>query len=119
MGNVDIVEVVGPVKGAVVYLYAEVESPEGGPAHVRYASTNATKLWVNGEQVADHEVYHAGNQYDQYSHPVELKKGKNTLLLKVCQNEQADSWAQGWQFMLRVTDELGAASPLTNTTVKN
>src|SRR5690606_37214044 len=103
MGNVDIVEVVGPVKGAVVYLYAELESPEAQQVEVRYASTNATKLWVNGEQVADHEVYHAGNQYDQYLHPVELRKGKNSLLLKVCQNEQTESWAQGWQFMLRVT----------------
>src|SRR5690606_35878376 len=103
MGDVDIVAVVGPVKGAVVYLYAEVESPEARPAEVRYASTNGTKLWVNGEQVADHEVYHAGNQYDQYVHPVSLKQGKNILLLKVCQNEQNESWAQGWQFMLRVT----------------
>lgn len=116
MGNVDIVEIVGPLKGAVVYLYAEVDSPEARAAQVRYASTNGTKLWVNGVQVADHEVYHAGNQYDQYTHPVELKQGKNALLLKVCQNEQKDSWAQGWQFMLRVTDELGAAVPLTNVT---
>lgn len=119
MGNIDIVEVVGPVKGAVVYLYAEVESPETRCAEVRYASTNATKLWVNGEQVGDHEVYHAGNQYDQYIHPIELQQGKNHLLLKVCQNEQTDSWAQGWQFMLRLTDEMGASVSLKNVTAED
>jgi hypothetical protein len=116
MGDVDIVSVVGPVKGAVVYLYAEVQSAEARPAQVRYASTNGTKLWVNGMLVGNHEVYHAGNQYDQYNHPVELEQGKNTLLLKVCQNEQNESWAQAWQFMLRITDELGGAIPLENLT---
>jgi hypothetical protein len=116
MGDVDIVSVVGPVKGAVVYLYAEVESSEARPAEVRYASTNGTKLWVNGQQLADHEVYHAGNQYDQYIHPFQLEQGTNRLLLKVCQNEQNDSWAQGWQFMLRITDELGGAIPVKNVT---
>ena len=69
----------------------------------------AYKLWVNGQPAGEREVYHSGNEIDQYSHSVELKSGENQLLLKVCQNEQTESWAQDWEFQLRVTDELGGA----------
>ena len=124
MGKIDIADAIGPLKGAVVYLFAEVECAQAQLAQVRYASPNATKLWVNGQLVSEHEVYHTENQFgqapdpssqfDQYSHPVEFKQGSNTLLLKVCQNEQTESWAQDWQFSLRVTDALGGAIPLVN-----
>ena len=38
-----------------------------------------------------------------------LRKGKNVILLKVCQNEQTDAWAQNWQFQLRICDPVGTA----------
>ena len=44
---------------------------------------------------------------DQYVAPFELKKGKNTILLKICQNEQEESWAQRWEFQFRITDPTG------------
>ena len=50
---------------------------------------------------------------DQYSGRGTLKKGRNEVLVKVCQNEQTDAWAQRWDFQLRVCDELGGAVPLT------
>ena len=36
----------------------------------------------------------------------------NEILIKVCQNEQEDTWAQLWSFQLRVTDHLGGKVPL-------
>ena len=53
------------------------------------------------------EVYHSGSMLDQYIAPFELKKGTNTILLKICQNEQEESWAQRWEFQFRITDPTG------------
>jgi hypothetical protein len=47
-----------------------------------------------------------------------LKAGRNEILIKVCQNEQTDAWAQKWSFQLRVCDALGGAVPLTVVTEK-
>ena len=40
--------------------------------------------------------------------------GTNVILLKICQNEQTESWAQDWEFQLRVCDGLGTAVLATN-----
>lgn len=109
LGMIDVAEALGPVKGAIAYAYHEFNAPEGGPAVVRYTSKNATKLWVNQQEVASNEVYHSGDAVDQYVVPIELKKGPNALLLKVCQNEQTEPWAQDWTFQLRMTDSLAGA----------
>jgi hypothetical protein len=42
-----------------------------------------------------------------------LKVGRNEILVKVCQNEQKEDWAQLWSFQLRVCDNLGGAIPLS------
>ena len=55
-----------------------------------------------------HRVYHSGSQLDQYVSRGLLRPGKNTILLKVCQNEQTQSWARPWDFQLRVCDPTGA-----------
>ena len=46
---------------------------------------------------------------DQYIATGALNEGKNTILLKICQNEQTEAWAQNWQFQLRVCDAVGTA----------
>jgi hypothetical protein len=38
-----------------------------------------------------------------------LRRGKNAILIKVCQNEQTEDWAQRWQFQFRVCDASGTA----------
>lgn len=119
LGNVDLNDKIGPEKGAVVYAFAEIDMPGAQAAQVRYASPNGTKLWVNGKEVANNEVYHAGGGVDQYVADVPLLKGKNTLLLKVCQNEQTEAWAQDWSFQLRVCEPLGGGLEFDNLTSQN
>jgi hypothetical protein len=99
--------------GAAGYAWAEFHVPADVTATIRWGSPNATKLWVNGEEIASHEVYHANQAMDQYTATAPLRAGANTILVKVCQNEQTDPWAQVWQFQLRVTDQLGG--PFENT----
>jgi hypothetical protein len=74
---------------------------------VRLGCINANKVWVNGKEVMATEVYHSGSMLDQYIAKCELKKGTNRVLLKICQNEQTESWAQDWQFQFRLTDLTG------------
>jgi hypothetical protein len=48
---------------------------------------------------------------DQYRAHARLKQGVNTILLKICQNEQTEDWAQEWNFQVRVCDASGQAIP--------
>jgi len=54
-------------------------------------------------------VYHGGSQLDQYVCSAQLKPGPNVILVKVCQNEQTQSWAKKWSVQLRLCDERGTA----------
>ena len=49
---------------------------------------------------------------DQYRVPAELKPGRNVILVKLCQNEQTEDWAQRYQLQLRVCDASGRAASL-------
>ncbi|AMV32675.1 hypothetical protein VN12_11165 [Pirellula sp. SH-Sr6A] len=108
-GSVDLAKLYNNEKGCIVYATAEFDSPIEGPAELRLGSIIGQKAWVNGKQVMANEVYHSASQIDQYIEPIQLKKGPNRILIKLCQNEQKESWAQGYQFMVRITDSTGKA----------
>jgi hypothetical protein len=108
-GNVDLNKALGKNMGAVAYAVTTFESPKEQTVDFRLTCTNANKLWVNGELVTQNEVYHAGSSIDQYITPVKLKKGRNVILVKACQDEQTEPWTQNWQFQLRVCDPTGTA----------
>lgn len=110
-GMVDLNEVIGKEKGAIAYAYTEFYAKQSRPAELRLGCINANKIWLNGELLTRNEVYHANTLIDQYVGKGKLKKGKNTILIKVAQNEQEEAWAQRWQFQLRVCDELGTPIP--------
>ncbi|MGB1709119.1 MAG: hypothetical protein ACPHF4_14910 [Rubripirellula sp.] len=106
-GEVDLAEAYNKEKGAIAYLFTEFESDEDRPAQARLGCINANKIWINGKLVMQNEVYHAGSMIDQYIADFPLKKGTNRILLKICQNEQEESWAQNWKFQFRITDPSG------------
>ena len=108
-GKVDLNKALGRFKGAVAYAYAEFLSDAERDAELRLGSTNANKLWLNGQLLSANHVYHSGAFIDQYVGKGRLKKGKNVILVKILQNEQSESWAQGWEFQLRVCDQYGTA----------
>jgi hypothetical protein len=108
-GIVDIAKAVSPYKGAVMYATAEFVSPGKQDVEIRLGTPNAWKLWVNGEPLFAREEYHRGMAIDQYRVKGTLKPGKNTILIKICQNEQDQDWAQRYQFQVRVCDTSGLA----------
>ncbi|MDB4632767.1 hypothetical protein OAG35_02675, partial [bacterium] len=113
-GMVDVNKAYGPLKEVTAYAFTEYESPSDQPAQLRLGCKNAWKIWLNGELVFARDEYHRGIRIDQYQLPVNLQKGKNTLLVKLCQNEQEEDWTVQWQFQLRVCDATGTALLATN-----
>jgi hypothetical protein len=107
MGKIDLTKLLDKHKGAITYAYKEFVSDKDQPAEIRIGCINAQKVWLNGELVISNAVYHAGSSVDQYRSPIQLRKGKNAILVKVCQNEQDQDWAQSWEFQLRVCDDTG------------
>src|SRR5262245_20130838 len=113
-GIVDLNKAIGKMKGTVGYAVAFVESPTERPVEVRIGCINGIKVFLNGTEILAHEEYHHGMFVDQFAPRGTLKKGRNVILLKVCQNEQKEQWAQEWRFQLRLCDSVGAAVPFTS-----
>ncbi len=111
-GLVDLAKLFNNEKGCIVYGKTTVNVPSDVDCEIRVGCINAQKVWVNGELVIANEVYHTGMQIDQYAVPVRLKAGENRILIKVCQNEQKEAWAQQFTFQSRLCDSTGKAITL-------
>jgi hypothetical protein len=111
-GMVDLNKALGKNMGAVAYAVAVVESAKERPVQIRAGSNNAVKLFLNGKQVYFRQEYHHGMAMDQHVGSGILKAGRNQVLIKVCQNEQTEEWAQLWSFQLRISDAIGGAVPV-------
>ena len=108
-GNVDLAAVFANEKGCIIYAVAEFESEKDQDAEVRLGCINGNKIWLNGKLAMSNEVYHTGTQIDQYVEPIRFKAGKNQIMLKLCQNEQTEAWAQKFAFQVRICDSSGKA----------
>ena len=104
-GVFDLNKLFGNEKDRTAYAYTVFKSPVKGPAEVRIGTPNAHKIWLNGKLVMSNEIYHNSNAIDKFVSQVNLVQGRNEVLVKLCQNNQTQSWAQDWQFQLRFCDE--------------
>lgn len=88
------------VNWRVSYAYATVTSADKREVFIRFSSDDQGKVWLNGNEVyADATAQQA--ILDRNTIPVTLRAGKNTILVKVCNEEVA------WGFYLRITDADG------------
>lgn len=102
----------GMLKGTTAYGYAVIDSPRAQKVELRAGTKNAVKIFLNGKQIfARDEYHHTVTQLDNHVAFGTLKAGKNEVLLKVCQNEQKETWTKEWEFLLRICDELGGGVP--------
>ena len=108
-GKVDINLEYGELKQVVAYAHNTFELSEARELQFRLGCKNAWKVWLNGELLFARDEYHRGQRIDQYVFSAKLKKGKNEILVKFCQNEQEQSWTKQWEFQLRLTDASGTA----------
>ena len=102
------------LKEVTAYAYTEYKASEARAVELRLGCKNAWKIWHNGQLVFGRDEYHRGIRIDQYQLKLKLNKGQNTLLIKLCQNEQTQPWTKEWQFQLRICDSTGTAIHAAN-----
>ena len=88
------------VDWGVAYAFATVTSPDAREVLLKFDSDDQGKIWLNGEQIFTHTKAFSA-VIDNYTIPVILKPGKNSILVKVCEE------VGGWGFYLRITDTDG------------
>ena len=112
-GMVDINQPCGKLKEVTAYAITDFYADKAQPAELRLGGKNSWKIWFNGQLLFGRDEYHRAAEIDQYRMPVTLQPGRNTILVKVCQNEQVEDWTVEWEFQLRITDALG--TPIHST----
>ncbi len=88
------------VNWRVSYALATVISSDEREVFFRFSSDDQSKIWLNGKEIfayADPQT----TILDRHAIPVTLTAGKNTILVKVCNEEMSSG------FYLRVTDADG------------
>ena len=108
---VDLNALLGKSKDSAAYLFAVVNAEKETPCQLRGGSQNAVQIFLNGKKVFEREEYHHGTTMDQHTGRGVLKAGPNIIVLKVCQNNQTEPWAQVWGAQLRVCDATGGPLP--------
>ncbi len=83
------------------YMYTEVESPADQAGEVLLGVDDGARLWVNGKEVFVSRETKAASP-EQYKVPVQLKKGANSVLLKVANGNNP----HGFYFSLASAEEL-------------
>ncbi len=106
-GVVDFNKLIGKEKSAIAYAWTKVESPIDQEVEIRLGCITSLKVWLNGDWVFQRDEYHHGQNPNQHIARCKLKKGTNDLLVKVCQNNQTEAYAQNWQLQARFTDFAG------------
>ena len=82
---------------AIVYAYTEIFSPDDRVAKFSFGSDDGAKIWINGNLAYEKRAWRI-LQYDGELISTKLKKGKNTILVKV-ENQMG-----GWKMMMRLLD---------------
>ena len=99
-GYIDLKELMKPGTWGVAYGWLSFQCPKARQAQLRIGTDDATKIWLNGEEVWVRNV-RRGARTDNDIILVRLKEGTNTVLIKVCQT------VSGWGFFFRITDPEG------------
>jgi len=107
----------GMLKEVTAYAYTVYEAAEARDVELRLGCKNAWKIWLNGKLVFERDEYHRGTRIDHYQLKARLRKGPNTLLVKLGQNEQTQPWTKEWRFQLRICDSTGTALLAANRPV--
>ncbi len=92
---VDLTQTLGDSDFVIAYAWAEINAPEATTALMALGSDDGVKVWLNGQLVHENWIGRPVVK-DNDLFPLSFKKGKNQLLLKVQDMQQA------WGFCCRV-----------------
>jgi hypothetical protein len=106
-GKVDLNAPLGNLKEVTGYAWTEFAAEAPRAVQLRVACKNGWKVWLNGELLFQRHEYHLNTQIDHFRLDCKLKAGRNTILVKLCQNAEVKDWTKQWEFQMRVTDAIG------------
>lgn len=87
-GYIDFSRLFSPNEEVVAYAYTTINMEEAGKKTFGVGSNDGVKVWINGTTVLDRPVSRkAEPNQDQFT--VQLRKGENTILVKVDQLKRA------------------------------
>jgi len=99
-GYLDFLKFFSPSDWVCAYAYCKVISPKAGLAQIRLGTNDTVTLWLNGQKLLSKNIERSAAP-DSDILPVNLKKGENSILIKVCNTEF------NWGLYLRITDNSG------------
>jgi len=106
-GYLDFLNHYNPTEWVCAYAYCKITTPNSVKAQFRVGTNDMGAMWVNGKKVLSQNIERSAVLDDDIL-PVELKKGENTILMKVCNTEG------NWGLYLRITDSKGNVMPDLN-----
>lgn len=101
--EIDLVKEVSKMAPALAYAYTEVTCQQEGIWLASFGTNDGGRLWVNGQQVWDYPA-ERGLKHDADQVPVFLKKGENTILLKV--EQRGNRWGFCFRFHTFSAEEM-------------
>jgi hypothetical protein len=97
---VNLLNAVSPNKGVCAFLHTKIISDRDRQVTLYTGSDEFMTVWLNGAKVLANPYYRAALK-DQDKAVITLKKGENTVLVKL-----AHGW-EGWNLFFRLGDEFG------------
>jgi len=94
-GQVDLGKMYGYLHKKTGYAISFVDSPNDRLVYFNFVANDFGRIWLNGEVVGQ-EMFFIGDGMKPF--PVWLKKGRNTVLVKVL------NMFYSWNFVLKMTD---------------
>jgi hypothetical protein len=99
-------DALGDADDAVAFAYTEIAVAAAQQVEFRGAADDNFIVYVNGARVFGFEEWRNGVRHDRHRFAVNLRAGKNAILVKIGQSA-APNPEPNWEFFLRVVDATG------------
>jgi len=100
LGYVDLLSKYSPNEMVISYAYTTINCDDEGTVLLLFGSDDGAAIWVNGKEYFRINIGRGAKEYDDII-PVQVKKGKNEILVKIAQG------GGHWGFYLQIMDKEG------------